>query len=102
MKLFTRTEWELVWSATDIKGLPLQEYAKLCNEENAKRYKLYPGVDFSNARYACHIERHLEAGTTIPGEILASVTKDDIQFDWFCFPNLAPLLGFPNPRKEAA
>lgn len=101
MKLFTRDQWEKLWKPLKDaqKTQDLMTYSEFCNKTKAAWYKEYPEVDFSNARYAVYVEDWLNKNAgQLPSEILASLTKDDIRYDWPAFKNLAPLLGY----KEVA
>jgi hypothetical protein len=95
MKLFTKKDWEALWEPFQNSKLSLSEHAKLMNSAKAKRQKEYPGVIFSNARYAAHVENWLaENAKAIPAKVLLDLKPEDIRFDWQAFPHLAPLLGY--------
>ena len=97
MKLFTRSEWENLWEQLDkaMKEKSLGEFSSFCNKIKSEWQEKYPGVDFSNARYAAHVENWLEKNSeAIPAKVILSLSKDDIKYDWFFFKHLAPLLGY--------
>lgn len=94
--IFRREEWNALWHdlADQTHGKELNAAAAICDRIKAEWASKYPGVDFSNGRFAVHIEQCLAAGYKVPDFILASVMKEDIRFDWASLPHLARLLGY--------
>ena|SRR5438477_2108585 len=84
--------WAAEWKKTDSHDPQLTRslngFAELCNRVSAERYERYPGVNFSNARYECHLERSLEAGLNVPDAYIAVVTDRELRFDGYAFPLL--------------
>ena len=96
MTLIPRPEWDAIWKEFDTKGKQqsLQAFSCWCNARKAELHEQHPGVNWSNGRYAVHVEDWLSRGNQATPELLAALTKDDIRYDWPEFAHLAPLLGY--------
>jgi hypothetical protein len=95
MKVFSRDEWEAECGRVAPSRFPhlsLMEYGALHNEIADEWRRRFPGVDFSNRRYACHLEQALRQGENAPQEYIETIRPEDVQFDLFAMPHLRAAL----------